>query len=160
MKIKKKNLPTPCLSLLWSWGCEHFNLTVFNEDTHCLIAIGFSGILTNMFWLELKKTWCGWWLLITNSSFSRVWEKTIKKKKFHQWYILCKVLSQGYYQRLLPGRCTCLGIQTLCYRSTFSHLRWVHLFIKPWKIPRHKEPQLAPIPNKDVHSTTFYRAPL
>ena len=29
--------------------------------------------------------------------------------KFHQWYIWCKVLSEGYYQRLLPGRCTGLG---------------------------------------------------
>ena len=28
----------------------------------------------------------------------------------------------------------------------------MHLFIRLWKIPRHKEPHLAPIPNKDVHA--------
>lgn len=109
IKKKKQHLPTPRLSLLWPCGCEYFNLTVFYEDTHCWIAIGFSGILTNVLRLELKKTWCGWCLLITNSPFSRVWEKTIFLKKFHQWYIWCKVLSEGYCQRLLPGRCTGLG---------------------------------------------------
>ena len=59
--------------------------------------------------IRTKETWCEWCLLITNSPFSRAWEKTVFFKKFHQWYIWCKVLSEGYYQRLLPGRCTGLG---------------------------------------------------
>ena len=118
VKIKKKqHLPTPRLSLLWPCGCEYFNLTVFYEDTHCWIAIGFSGILTNVLRLELKKTWCGWCLLITNSPFSRVWEKTIFLKKFQNRTIAKSIPGSSKKQKL-----NC-HMQVIFYRAFTLYLQ-------------------------------------
>lgn len=103
VKIKgEKNpkcLPTPFLTLLCSCGCYFFTLTNigFYEDNNCSIIIWFSGILTNMFWLEPKKMWYRWYLVITNLSSSGVQGKAMFSLSMMHFVPCIEAIIRGYF---------------------------------------------------------------